>query len=633
MALDLEQYRALIEHAPTMVWRARPDGEHDHFNARWLAFTGRTLAQELGQGFCEGVHPEDAAARRATFVAHLERRRPFEVQYRLRRFDGVYRSVLDRGVPFEDQRGAFAGFVGSCVEVEDRVAPDLFSGANALFEMSLDNLCVAGFDGYLKRVNASWTRTLGWTEAELLSRPSAEFLHPDDRPATLAARERLKAGAPLDHLVNRYLCKDGSYRWFEWRSVAHLDRGLVYGAARDVTEQKLAEQRLREAEQQQEKLEQQLLFADRMASVGTLAAGVAHEINNPLAYVMANLDHIVEELGALAGAPGAGPLAELKQLALGAQEGAERIRKIVRGLKTFSRAEAEHRAVIDVTQALELAVDMAFNEIRHRARLVRDYGPIPRTFADEGRLSQVFINLLVNAAQAIADGDAAAHEIRVVTSTDAQGRAVVEIRDNGPGIPADVLGRVFDPFFTTKPVGIGTGLGLSICHNLVASMGGTIAVTSEPGRLTTFRVVLPAAVTAAPAVAAAAPAPAVAEAFRAVVLIVDDEPAVGAVLRRVLRDHEVTVVTNARAALALLRAGTRFDVILSDLMMPEMSGMDFYEELERHFPAMAARVVFVSGGAFTANAHAFFERVSNERIAKPFDAQTVRELVERTARR
>lgn len=144
-----------------------------------------------------------------------------------------------------------------------------------------------------------------------------------------------------------------------------------------------------------------------------------------------------------------------------AQTGAERIRKIVRGLKTFSRAEEEQRAVIEVRPLIELSVDMTFNEIRHRARLVKDYQKIPLVDADEARLGQVFINLLINAAQAISEGDASAHQIRLRTSTDAHGRAVIEVSDTGKGIPVEVTERIFDPFFTTKPVGIGTGLGLS----------------------------------------------------------------------------------------------------------------------------------------------------------------------------
>lgn len=163
------------------------------------------------------------------------------------------------------------------------------SDTEDFFEMSLDCLCVAGLDGYLKRVNPSWTRTLGWTAAELMAVPSVDFVHPDDRERTLSARLKLGAGSDMGPLVNRYRCKDGSYRWFEWRSVGHGGRGLVYAAARDVTEQTLAEERLRQARERERQLQRQMTFADRLASVGTLAGGVAHEINNPLASVMANV--------------------------------------------------------------------------------------------------------------------------------------------------------------------------------------------------------------------------------------------------------------------------------------------------------------------------------------------------------
>ncbi|HSO32689.1 MAG TPA: ATP-binding protein, partial [Labilithrix sp.] len=257
----------------------------------------------------------------------------------------------------------------------------------------------------------------------------------------------------------------------------------------------------------------------------------------------------------------------------------------------------------------------------------REYGAVPPVEADESRLTQVFINVLVNAAQALPEGRSETNEIRLVTTTDAAGRAVIEVHDTGAGIRPEVMTRIFDPFFTTKPVGIGTGLGLSICHTIVTGLGGEISATSEPGRGTTFRVVLPAVsprrhdpappADSAPAVTAPA-----------AILVVDDEPAVGTVLARVLRHHDVTVVHAARTALDLLEAGTRFDVIFSDLMMPEMSGMDFYDELVRRHPEAARRVVFVSGGAFTPRAGEFLETVTNPRLGKPFDARAVRAVVQ-----
>jgi two-component system cell cycle sensor histidine kinase/response regulator CckA len=315
-------------------------------------------------------------------------------------------------------------------------------------------------------------------------------------------------------------------------------------------------------------------------------------------------------------------VAELRAMALDVRDGAERIGTIVRGVMTFSRLEEERRAVMDLRPVLELASNLTSNEIRHRARLVKVYGDTPYVVADEARLGQVFINLLLNAARAIPDGDSSTNEITLTTSTDHEGRAAVEVRDTGAGIAAHVIGRVFDPFFTTKAVGVGTGLGLSIAHGIVSGLGGTISVTSEPGRGTTFRVVLPAAAasslaSAAPvAVAAAAAAPAAPNVTpkRAVILVVDDEPAVGKAIQRVLREHDVTVVMRATTGLELLAADQRF-------------------ELARRFPDLAARVVFVSGGAFTPDARSFLDRVKNPLIEKPFSPKQLRDQVERQLRR
>jgi signal transduction histidine kinase len=234
-----------------------------------------------------------------------------------------------------------------------------------------------------------------------------------------------------------------------------------------------------------------MVFADRMTAVGTLAAGVAHEINNPLTFIAANVDMSLEELRALSRGSSSSRMNTMEEMLVDAREGVARVAKIVRGLKTFSRLERERRTTIDLLPVIELAVKMTFEEIRHRARLVKEYGPLPPVEADDARLGQVFINLLVNAAHAFPDGKTDANEIRIVTSTDAGGRAVVEVRDSGSGIPAAVLDRIFEPFFTTRAVGVGAGLGLAISYNIVTEMGGQIAVQSELGQGATFQVVLP----------------------------------------------------------------------------------------------------------------------------------------------
>jgi len=380
------------------------------------------------------------------------------------------------------------------------------------------------------------------------------------------------------------------------------------------------------------RLQERLIVADRMASVGTLAAGVAHEINNPLATVSGNLDMVIEEIRLIGGGSPSIRLKELEEMASDARSGAERIQTIIRGLTTFSRMNEEQRSHVELRPVLELSINLAFSDQLHRAQLVRDYRPTPVVFADESRLGQVFLNLLVNAGQAIDAAKERHHEIRVATWTDSAGNAVVEVCDTGAGIAAAVVSRIFDPFYTTKPVGVGTGLGLAICRNIVNGMGGEITVTSEEGNGATFRVVLPSSSQASKE-RPSAEVVVVPTEHRATVLVVDDERSVGVILARVLRPHHVTVVSRAVDALALLDVGKRFDVILSDLMMPEMTGMEFFEQLTRRYPEDVARLVFITGGACTTATSTFLERVPNERLDKPFDTKTVRALVQRFAAR
>jgi signal transduction histidine kinase len=237
-------------------------------------------------------------------------------------------------------------------------------------------------------------------------------------------------------------------------------------------------------------LQARLAQTDRLTSLGTLTAGIAHEINNPLAYVLLNLGYVDEEISKLV-PPGARSK-ELRLAVEHARSGAERIRDIVRGLKTFSRPESEALGPIDVAQLADTSLAMIAHEVRHRARVVKDYARVPKVIANESRLGQVFLNLLLNAVQALPEGRNAINEIRVVVRSPDPEHVVVEVHDNGMGIPPQVRGRIFEPFFTTKPVGIGTGLGLAICHGIITSLGGKLSVDTEVGRGSVFTVELPA---------------------------------------------------------------------------------------------------------------------------------------------
>jgi signal transduction histidine kinase len=381
------------------------------------------------------------------------------------------------------------------------------------------------------------------------------------------------------------------------------------------------------------KMHDQLLISERMASVGLLAAGVAHEINNPLAAVLANLDLAHQDVSQLAipDGPDGAKTRELLDELNEARDAATRIRDIVRDLKLFSRSEEEKRTAVEVDRVLDSSARMAWNEIRHRAKLVKEYSPVPPVEANESRLGQVFLNLIVNAAHAIPVGRASANTIRIATYLGPGGKVVVEVSDTGTGMTPDVLKRLFTPFFTTKPVGVGTGLGLSICHRIISALGGDISVESTAGKGTTFRVTLPPATLRREATE---PMPTIEpEARRGRVLVIDDEPSVCKAASRILGSiHEVVTANRAQDALERIRNGERFDVILCDLMMPEMTGMELHAELVDAAPEQAEKVVFLTGGAFTARARSFLDGVSNLRFEKPFDATILRTIVQERLR-
>jgi PAS domain S-box-containing protein len=495
----------------------------------------------------------------------------------------------------------------------------------ALLELSSE-LAVVHREGRIVFANLTLVRALGLQSSDdLLGTPVVD-LYDDDNRAIVEARVL----APSPHALPptfalRWRAKGGAFRTTEAAAATiELDgQPAVVVVARDVTERA--------------EFQERLLERDRMAAIGTLSAGVAHEINNPLTYLLVNLEHVLRRLRAASASDdpiaeleeGAGGVPALVQALQQAVDGANKVRQIVRDLLTFSQGSVEQRGGVDVRGIVESATQMAWHELRHRARLVKSLGEVPPVDANEARLGQVFLNLLVNAAQAIPEGRADNNEVRVVTRTDEQGNVVVEVSDTGTGIPRENLTRVFDPFFTTKGE-TGTGLGLSISHGTIRSLGGDIKVTSETGRGTTFHVTLPPSKTWR----GAAPSSShdLRTHVRRRVLVVDDEPLVGEAIARALsEDNDVEVVTEAKQALARVQKGSVYDVVLCDLMMPVMTGMDLYAEMVRAAPKLAGRLVFMTGGAFTPRARAFLENVVNPCLEKPLDTSKLRSIVARAA--
>jgi PAS domain S-box-containing protein len=499
----------------------------------------------------------------------------------------------------------------------------------ALLDITHEAIQVKDLDGTIIFWNKGAERTYGWTSAEVLGRKAAGWIYKDRPGFQNAQSELLAKGEWQGEMIKR--TKDGrdltvASRWTLVRDAAGNPKAVLAIDA-DITGKKT--------------LETQLMVSDRMASVGTLAAGVAHEINNPLAAVMANLDYMADSLGRMTSG-------EMESMTPGirdawirdeivtplddAQEAAQRVRFIVRDLKIFSRSPNDaQRGPVNVEAIMESSLRMAWNEIRHRANLVKHYGQVPEVEGNEARLGQVFLNLVVNAAQSLATGQAEQNEIRVTTRVEGD-RVIIEVTDTGAGIPPEIIGRIFDAFFTTKAVGVGTGLGLAICQRIVTDMGGTLTVESELGKGTTFRVSVPIAGKRECDVTPPAVQLPVAG-RRGRILVVDDEELVLRGVRRILsQEHDVIAMVSAEEALAVCVGGEKFDLILCDLMMPDMTGMDFHRELSLVAPEQADRMIFITGGAFTEKARVFLSETHKEHLEKPFYSANLRAIVQRYLR-
>lgn len=375
--------------------------------------------------------------------------------------------------------------------------------------------------------------------------------------------------------------------------------GRIEGAvsvSRDVTAEKLAQ-----AHQ---------ILADRMASIGTLAAGVVHELNNPLSAVVSEIAMALEDT---VGTP-------VHEGLENAREAADRVRIILRDLKTLSRGDTDEIGPVDLSRVVAAAVRMASAETRGRALVVEELAEVPAVLANEPRLGQVFLNLIVNAAQAIPTGAPSRHRITVRTRMADDGGIVAEVSDTGTGMPPEVRARLFTPFFTTKPVGAGTGLGLSISQRIVTAAGGTIDVETAPGAGTTFRLWFPAS---AGQVSKHSERAEPGERRR--VLVIDDDPLVLQMITRTLRaEYDIHVEQSAKGALARLARGDAFDAVIYDIEMPELAGSELHSAIAASRPDLLPCLVFLVARSAAAAAAPFLATAAAQVVEKPVDARALR---------
>ncbi len=382
----------------------------------------------------------------------------------------------------------------------------------------------------------------------------------------------------------------------------------VLSFARDVTERNALLKKLGEAEAHE--------------AMSTLAAGVAHEINNPLAYLLLNLEFLARELRELDG-PEPGRTEGMQRRLDDARQGAERVKAIVRDLQALTRKDQNIRGPVELEQAIENALALARHETRQRVQIETHFEDALCVSGNSTRLEQLFFNLIANAAHAMGERELSQNLVRITFRRDGPQHVLVEVSDNGCGMEDEVRLRAFEPFFSTKPLGVGSGLGLPICKRIVEDLGGQITVQSRLGYGTTASVRL--RIHDEPPEAP----PAEAKRRRGHVLVVDDERAVADSLRFALKDdHEVDTATTSKDARAALDSGTDYDVVLCDLVMPVESGMELHAYVRERYPILAQRFVFMTGGAFTPRAEKFLRETQNPRIEKPFELEALRDLID-----
>ncbi|AUX48286.1 transcriptional regulator [Sorangium cellulosum] len=492
-----------------------------------------------------------------------------------------------------------------------------------IVELSSDVLATIDQEGMLTRLNVRFEVLFGHSRQAWIGRPITALAVAADVPVLRAlVMSASRAEAPREATV-RCGTRAGLTKVMTVRITRLYGEDASLALMRDVTEEVA-----RRA---------QILHSEKLASIGQVAASVAHELNNPMAWVMANLEQIRSGAHKLVSA--ARPVASgsyedlLRAIDLidrschEALAGVERMRDIVTDLNLFSSSSERKPERVDLVDVIELALRMTGPQLSQLCRIERRYGEMPPLVGYPGKLSQVFVNLFINAAQAMPNRPRDENMVRVTTRFDA-GVHHVEVEDNARGMTPEVVERIFDPFFTTKEESARPGIGLWVSRNIVEEQHGTMTVSSKPGIGTVFTIRL-TGLDPADLPALRPPPEPPRSSSRGTILFVDDEPMLLNAFARAFEErHEVLVAKSGHEALDILRARAgRIDAIVCDLLMPQMSGMALYDEIGERFPQLQPKMAFMSGGAFTQAARAFVERVDNAKIAKPISLDDLERVI------
>jgi two-component system, cell cycle sensor histidine kinase and response regulator CckA len=628
-------FRTLANGGTTLIWTSGADKLCDYFNEPWLRYTGRSLEQELGTGWADGVHPEDYDDCLSTYVTHFDRRESFSMEYRLRKADGEYGWILDLGNPRYDSDGNFTGYIGYCYDVTERKRLELERQRFFLLaESSSEFIGMCDLDMNPLYANPAGRRMVGLPDMAAACRIKVQdYFFPEDQgyirdeffPRVLRDGQgdveirlrHFQTGDAIWVFYYLFVVRDTGGQGIGWATVS-----------RDITERK-------HAEAEKEKLQAQLAQAQKMESVGRLAGGVAHDFNNMLSVILGHVELAQERVG-----PDEALHTDLQEIQKAARSSAD----LTRQLLAFARKQTVAPTVLDLNQTVEGMLKMLRRLIGEDIELAWLPGDnIAPVFIDPSQVDQILANLCVNARDAIVGVGKITIETTGVSFDDAYcvdhaGFApgdfvMLSVSDDGCGMDAETQSHLFEPFFTTKGTGRGTGLGLATVYGVVKQNQGLISIYSEPGQGTTFKIYLPRH--AAPAdllpVREQASAPA---AVGETILLAEDEPAILQLTTLMLEGLGYTVIAAGTPgeAIRLAREHTgRIDLLMTDVVMPEMNGRDLAGNLLSIYPDI--RRLFMSG--YTANviAHRGVLDKGVHFLQKPFSkndlAAKVREALSR----
>jgi len=479
----------------------------------------------------------------------------------------------------------------------------------SIMENATCGIFIIDQSGIISELNLEAEKIFGGQHNQMIGTDFKNFVLPSDQAYVDVQMKKMPIKKIIGPYEGRIQRPDGNIRDVEFSAVhvANNEEKFIFAIINDITERN--------------KLQSQKILADKLATVGTLTAGIIHEINNPMTFILSNLNYINEHLKTIKSdnIEQNKLISTLNDRIIESTDGAEKIREIVHNFKGFARVDQGELTWTNIHDVLNDAINMASSQFKNHASFEKNFAAdLPLLLLSSSKLHQVFINMLINAGQSMDGDDLHKNIIRVKTYVE-NDQVCIEINDTGKGISPETIVKIFDPFFTTKPVGIGTGLGLSICYEIIHAIGGQIQVKSELGKGTTFSIYLPINLITErrrrrPTITDTK------EITGKRILIVDDEPALLNLLERILgNDNQITKAQGGRAAFNLLaKDSEQFDVIVSDLNMPDINGVELFQYITVNNPKLARHMIFSTGGSYTASMTEFLSSMKNPCLEKPF---------------